>query len=102
MKLSAADIAEATGGLLVRDFIPHVLIVDPVMPGVEGFDLIRSIRSHRTLSGTTIVVVSGHVGEDDRKRLLGIGADAVLRKPAYADQLAEILHHVRHGLRAAS
>lgn len=54
--------------LLVGQRLPDVLIVDLILPGVDGFELVRALHGNPTLAGTDIVVVSGMSREDIGKR----------------------------------
>lgn len=61
--------------------MPAVAIVDLIMPGMDGWNLIRRMRADRELAHIPIVVLSGA----DRKPV--VGADKVLRKPYVPDVL---------------
>jgi two-component system, OmpR family, phosphate regulon response regulator PhoB len=66
---------------VAREEPPHAWLVDEVMPGMTGSELIRALRSSRDprLSGAAVVGISGRVGA--RMDLLGAGADAFVAKP---------------------
>ncbi len=80
-----------TGGLLVADRVPDLLLLDLVMPGLDGFAVCEGIRASRRLAGVAIVVQSGSVNAQARARLKELGADAALEKPVRPEQIAEVL-----------
>jgi DNA-binding response OmpR family regulator len=75
---------------------PDVLVADWLMPGMDGPDLLREVRSSSTLRGTYCVLVTAHDGEGKKVEGLLAGADDYLAKPVSP---AELLARVRVGLR---
>jgi excisionase family DNA binding protein len=54
--------------LAVGQRVPNVLIVDLIMPGMDGFELVRSLHGNPALAATDIIVVSSLSREDIGKR----------------------------------
>jgi excisionase family DNA binding protein len=54
--------------LVVGQRVPDVLIVDLIMPGMDGFELVRALHGNPALAGTDIIVVSSMSREDIDKR----------------------------------
>lgn len=54
--------------MAVGQRVPDVLIVDLVMPGMDGFELVRALHSNTALAGTDIIVVSSMSREEIAKR----------------------------------
>ncbi len=78
----AADGERALQILATERF--DVLLTDVEMPGIDGFELIRRIREQERTDGgrhLPIIATTAHVGEEQRYRLLGVGADGHLPKP---------------------
>ncbi|MDQ1386480.1 MAG: two-component system, OmpR family, operon response regulator KdpE [Actinomycetota bacterium] len=63
---------------------PDLVLLDLMLPRVDGFDLCREIRSD---SSVGIIVVSARRGEQDKVRALNLGADDYLTKPFGVDEL---------------
>ena len=63
------------------EIVPDIIITDIMMPGMNGFDFCRSIRSNELTSHIPIIIVSAKVSEKDRIEGLKAGADAYLIKP---------------------
>jgi two-component system KDP operon response regulator KdpE len=68
----------------VRDGGIDLVLLDLMLPGLDGFDLCREIRTESTVG---IIVVSARRGEQDKVRALNVGADDYLTKPFGVDEL---------------
>ena len=70
---------------------PDVMFVDIGMPGINGYDVARRIRSDRRLSGIRLVALTGYGRDEDRTRALEAGFDLHLTKPVLDSKLQEAL-----------
>jgi DNA-binding response OmpR family regulator len=78
---------------------PEVVVLDLMLPGLDGWKLIESARAEGI--GTPIIVVSARGTEHDRVHALQIGADDYLVKPFSMKELvARVQAAARRGLRA--
>ena len=71
---------------------PDVIVIDLRMPRGNGEDVIQSIRSNALTRSIPIIVLSGANNFGIKQRVLDLGADCFLEKPAAA---ADILEAVR-------
>jgi DNA-binding response OmpR family regulator len=79
---------------------PEVCVLDLMLPGLDGWKLIETIRGEGI--GTPILVVSARGTEHDRVHALEIGADDYLVKPFSMKELvARVQAAVRRGVRPA-
>ena len=79
----------ATEGLrLARQLRPEVVIVDVLMPGMTGWEVLSAIKSDEATRHIPVVVVSI---VDERRQSLAIGAIDHLLKPVVPDQLVEVV-----------
>ena len=69
-------------------FRPDVALVDVMMPGGSGLDVIRYLNQDPALRHARCVVVSAFAGEADRKEASEAGADAFVPKPFDPDELS--------------
>jgi DNA-binding response OmpR family regulator len=77
----------------VAAMAPEVVLLDLGLPDVNGFDLLRSIRSR---TDAAIIVLSGRASESDRVLALELGADDYVVKPFLTRELvARIRAHLR-------
>jgi two-component system alkaline phosphatase synthesis response regulator PhoP len=78
---------------------PDVLVLDLMLPGLDGWSLIESARAEGI--GTPIIVVSARGTEHDRVHALQIGADDYMVKPFSMKELvARVQAAARRGVRA--
>lgn len=80
----------ATGfdaGLRTKEFRPNVIVLDYMLPDINGNAVIRTIRADSSLRDVKIVIVSGVVNREDVQSLLDCGADDFLQKPFSIEQL---------------
>ncbi len=72
---------------------PDLVLLDLMLPGIDGFELCRRIREH---SNVGIIVVSARRGEHDKVRALNLGADDYMTKPfSIVEMLARIAATLR-------
>ncbi len=60
---------------------PNLVILDWMMPGMDGFELARMIRSDPGVENTYVLLVTGAKDKEDVLRVLVCGADDYLLKP---------------------
>ena len=56
---------------LVHKLRPDLIVLDIMMPGMTGLDVVREIRKQPRLKNTPILIISGCIPESDVKDLLG-------------------------------
>jgi len=66
---------------VARDFVPHAVILDVMMPDINGIQICRLLKSDEKLQGTPVIFLSAKSNEDDRISGLETGADDYLTKP---------------------
>jgi DNA-binding response OmpR family regulator len=76
------QVVVATRGLqaiqLVRDRMPDLVLLDVMMPDVDGFEVLKLIRE---VSATPVIMLTAKGEEEDRVRGLELGADDYVSKP---------------------
>ncbi len=60
---------------------PDCIITDIIMPGMDGMELIKTVRENDKYNSIKIIVVSVKSYEFDKKRALSMGADGYIEKP---------------------
>ena len=66
---------------------PALILTDVMMPMLDGFGLLRAIRSDPALASTPVLLVSARAGEESRVEGLQAGADDYLVKPFTSKEL---------------
>jgi CheY-like chemotaxis protein len=83
--ISASDGFEA--GLQVNHFKPDLLILDIMMPDINGYEVCQKIKANPDTKGTKIVVLSAYLNDEAFKQMKDNGADACFSKPLPLEQL---------------
>lgn len=74
--------------------IPDLIILDIMLPGMDGWEFLARIRGHERLSRTPVVIVSV-LADTNQSRGFSLGAAKVLQKPLKSEQLLSVLSEVR-------
>ena len=70
------------------EFRPDVALIDVMMPGGSGLEIVRRLSSDPTLNHARCVVISAFSGDADRKEATEAGAAAFVAKPFDPDELS--------------
>ncbi|MBM2842857.1 MAG: PleD family two-component system response regulator [Anaerolineales bacterium] len=70
---------------------PDLILLDIMMPEMDGLSVVRKIRSEPALSKTPVVVISALAAAEDRQAALEAGADAFLAKPFTMEELTQAI-----------
>lgn len=70
-----------------RDFSPELIILDVMMPDLDGFQLLRMIRSDNLLQKIPVIMLTAKSGVEHRIKGLEQGADDYLEKPFDSQEL---------------
>ena len=76
-------------GLLTEKFKPHLILLDYMLPDINGNLVCERVRANAELADTRIIVVSGVVKQDEIDALLHNGADEFFKKPFNIDELVK-------------
>ena len=79
------EVATASNGtdavMLAQRLRPDLVILDIMMPGLDGFEVCRTLRQDPSLQTTAIVFLTAKAGEIDQILGLELGADDYIQKP---------------------
>ena len=82
----------------VRACHPDLVLVDVMMPQLDGFGVLRALRADPETRTLPVILLSARAGEEARVEGLAAGADAYLVKPFSARELlAQVESHVKLG-----
>lgn len=87
---------DAVQGMMMAMKPPQydAIILDINMPGGSGEDTLRKLKVSTRTSGIPVIVLSGSIDEDGRRRVLQHGAAPALSKPLVPDDLFAALESV--------
>jgi excisionase family DNA binding protein len=74
---------------------PDVVVLDLRMPGMDGFEVCRRIKSREDTRQTTVIAMTAHPSPKAQQRILECGAEVCLAKPLVAEVL---LKHIATAL----
>ena len=73
---------------------PDLVILDVMMPGLDGYEVLSFIRSDDSLAGIPVVMLTARAQLDDIQKGLSLGADAYLAKPFDPEELLSVVESV--------
>lgn len=78
-------------GRMIERFRPEVVLLDLMMPGLDGFEVCRHIKAAEHTRAIRVIAMTGFDSEENRERILSYGAECCLNKPFSPGQLLEAL-----------
>ena len=69
------------GYLKIKENIPHLVLLDWMIPNISGIDILKKIRSDKTLCNIPIIMLTAKDMENDKIEGLELGADDYITKP---------------------
>jgi len=77
--------------LLGSGFTPHLVCLDINMPGVDGTEILAYLRREPRLIPVSVFVITSDDQPETRKKVMQLGATAMIIKPATIDALEDAL-----------
>ncbi|MCB9673566.1 MAG: response regulator [Alphaproteobacteria bacterium] len=88
------ELATASNGQealeIVRDDPPDLMLLDVMMPFVNGFDVCRSVKGDPATAGIKVMMLTAKGQDLDRQAGLDVGADRYVTKPFDPDEVLEL------------
>ncbi len=76
-------------GMQVKEFKPDLMVLDVMLPDINGKEVCQRVRSDKNLDAVKIICISGMVEQDKISELTDAGADDFMNKPFTVDSLLE-------------
>jgi DNA-binding response OmpR family regulator len=68
-------------GKILNEYLPDMIILDLMLPGVNGFDVCSQIKGSDLHKSVRILAISGYDSPENRVKIMSCGADDFLAKP---------------------
>lgn len=81
-------------GVMTQQFCPDLIILDYMLPDVNGNIVCQTIRRNSNFVNTKIIIVSGVVNKDEIEDLLTAGAEDFVKKPFNISELVDKIGNV--------
>lgn len=76
-------------GMQVKEFRPDMVVLDVMLPDINGKEVCQRVRSDKTLDSVKIICISGMIEQEKVGDLREAGADDFVQKPFVVDRLIE-------------
>lgn len=84
-------------GILTQSFNPDLILLDYLLPDINGNVVCRTIRENLSFADIRIIFVSGVVNPDEVEQLMKAGADDFIQKPFNVEKLIERIGELLYG-----
>lgn len=95
LELEGYDVASATNGQAALDSVaekvPDLVVCDVMMPGMDGYEVVRRLRKDRATAKLPIVMLSAKAMRSEMRQGLDAGADEYVTKPFDPTELIDVV-----------
>ena len=99
LKASGYEVLTANNGLTALELVqaqePDLVVLDVIMPGMDGFETLKQVRA---MSPVPVIILSAKEASTDKIRGLGLGADDYLIKPFSPEELLARIEAIKRRL----
>jgi CheY-like chemotaxis protein len=81
--------------ILGKGFVPHFVLLDINMPGLDGIELLAYLRREPQLIPVPVLIVTSDDQPETRRKVMKLGATTMIIKPATIDVLEDALRKCR-------
>ena len=96
--MAGAEVVEAltgiSGYLLVKRELPQAVLLDIMMPDLDGYEVCRKLKLNPETKDIPIIFVTARSGQDHIERGLSLGAQGYIAKPFSPDELIDKISQV--------
>ena len=79
---------------------PDVVLLDIKVPGMDGFEVLRSVRRDENLKGLPIIMITFKAGKKHKQQAMMLGVNKYLGKPFQEEKLLETIGEVIESAKA--
>lgn len=74
-----------------KNEIPRVILLDLQLPGINGLEVLKSLKSHESTSSIPVVILTSSTEEKDIKTCYQLGVNSYISKPVEFDSFLETM-----------
>ena len=86
-----------SAGSFIQSFQPHIVLIDIMMPGVNGIEVCRFLKESEDTRHIEIIAITGHPTRNNVENVIAAGARECLEKPINASQLMHSIYAISAG-----
>lgn len=94
-RLEGFEVDSASGweevSRVVTEHVPDLVILDVMMPGIDGFEILRRLKDMPALQDVPCIFLSARAQDEDRSRGYALGVEEYVTKPFDPSHLVEIV-----------
>jgi two-component system, OmpR family, phosphate regulon response regulator PhoB len=94
IEVVTAVTAGAAAQILRQPPLPHLLILDMMLPDVSGLELLRQLRSKEVFDTLPVIILSALADPSEIRKGLDAGADRYVTKPYVAHNLTKVVQEL--------
>ena len=88
---------------ILKTFQPRLILMDIQLPGIDGLELTRRLKSNSATQQITILALTAYAMKKDERKVAEAGCDGFIAKPIDTRSLGRILaEHLRRGTKMAA
>lgn len=76
---------------------PDVLVLDVMLPGLDGYEIVRQLRGDQRSSAIPIIMLTAKGQREDRETAMECGADVFMTKPFANAEIIEAVRRLANG-----
>ncbi|MDR1903272.1 MAG: response regulator [Treponema sp.] len=85
---------------LAVDYMPDIILLDIVMPGMDGFEVLRALKESETLKDVPVIIITGLDNSDNEEKGFTLGASDYITKPFKAVTVkARVKMHIKKAVK---
>ena len=74
---------------LVNEYLPDLILLDIVMPGMDGYEILASLKTSEKTKAIPVIFITGLTGDEHESKGLALGADDYISKP-FNDEIVRL------------
>ena len=78
-------------GIKVNDFKPDVVLLDLMMPGMDGFKVCEKLKKNNAIKKLRVIAMTGYMSDSNVEKIMAAGAEVCLPKPVDRQVLLDCL-----------